>query len=162
MFCKKVVLRNFSKFTGKHLCQSLFFNKVAGLRHSPATLFSGHLASPACILYINWLRILMFKNTSKWLYLYYLSTQLSFTKLKKFVTYSCDSFIRILIVEYMSSPSKPSVLDKASLTQLSYWNYRNTAMQKNMSLLWYTKDFKEATRKVSFDTWDEILTTIYP
>ena len=28
---KKDVLRNFSKFTGKHLCQSLFFNKVAGL-----------------------------------------------------------------------------------------------------------------------------------
>ena len=27
---KKGVLRNFSKFTGKHLCQSLFFNKVAG------------------------------------------------------------------------------------------------------------------------------------
>ena len=29
---KKDVLRNFSKFTEKHLCQSLFFNKVAGLR----------------------------------------------------------------------------------------------------------------------------------
>ena len=28
---KKVVLRNFTKFTGKHLCQSLFFNKVPGL-----------------------------------------------------------------------------------------------------------------------------------
>ena len=25
------VLRNFAKFTGKHLCQSLFFDKVAGL-----------------------------------------------------------------------------------------------------------------------------------
>ena len=29
---KKGVLRNFTKFTGKHLCQSLFFNKVVGLR----------------------------------------------------------------------------------------------------------------------------------
>ena len=29
---KKYVLRNFAKFTRKHLCQSLFFNKVAGLR----------------------------------------------------------------------------------------------------------------------------------
>ena len=27
---KKGVLRNFAKFTGKHLWQSLFFNKVAG------------------------------------------------------------------------------------------------------------------------------------
>ena len=29
-FVKKGVLRNFAKFTGKHLCQSLFFNKAAG------------------------------------------------------------------------------------------------------------------------------------
>ena len=27
------VLKNFTKFTGKHLCRSLFFNKVAGIRH---------------------------------------------------------------------------------------------------------------------------------
>ena len=32
VFCKKGVLRNFTKFTGKHLCQSLFFNKVEALR----------------------------------------------------------------------------------------------------------------------------------
>ena len=31
VFCKKGVPKNFAKFTGKHLCQSLFFNKVAGL-----------------------------------------------------------------------------------------------------------------------------------
>ena len=31
VFCKKGVIRNFSKSTGKHLCQSLLFNKVAGL-----------------------------------------------------------------------------------------------------------------------------------
>ena len=29
---RKGVLRNFAKFAGIHLCQSLFFNKVAGLR----------------------------------------------------------------------------------------------------------------------------------
>ena len=29
VFCKKSVLRNFAKVTAKHLCQSLFFNKVA-------------------------------------------------------------------------------------------------------------------------------------
>ena len=28
VFCEKGVLRNFTKFTEKHLCQSLFFNKV--------------------------------------------------------------------------------------------------------------------------------------
>ena len=29
-FCNKGILRNFEKFTGKHLCQSHFFNKAAG------------------------------------------------------------------------------------------------------------------------------------
>ena len=28
---KKDVLKNFASFRGKHLCQNLFFNKVAGL-----------------------------------------------------------------------------------------------------------------------------------
>ena len=32
VFCKKVVLENFTKFTGKHLYQSLFFNKVQFLQ----------------------------------------------------------------------------------------------------------------------------------
>ena len=41
MFCKKGVLRNFAKFTGKHLRQSLFFNKVEGFR--PATLLKKRL-----------------------------------------------------------------------------------------------------------------------
>ena len=31
VFCKKGVLESFKKFTGKHLCQSLSFKRVAGL-----------------------------------------------------------------------------------------------------------------------------------
>ena len=38
---RKGVLRNLAKFNGKHLCQSLFFNKAAGLR--PATLLKKRL-----------------------------------------------------------------------------------------------------------------------
>ena len=41
VFCKKGVVRNFEKFIGKHLCQSLLFNKVAGLR--PASLLKKRL-----------------------------------------------------------------------------------------------------------------------
>ena len=33
VFCIKGVLRDLTKFTGKHLCQSLFFIKAAGLEH---------------------------------------------------------------------------------------------------------------------------------
>ena len=47
VLCNKGVLRNFAKFTGNHLCQSLFFNKVAGLgpaTRDPGTPFHrGHL-----------------------------------------------------------------------------------------------------------------------
>ena len=42
VFYKKSVLRDFTKFTGKHLCQSLSFNKVAGL--SSATFLKKRLA----------------------------------------------------------------------------------------------------------------------
>ena len=38
---KKGVLRNFAKFTGKHLRQSLFLNKVAAMR--PVTLLKKRL-----------------------------------------------------------------------------------------------------------------------
>ena len=36
MIYQKVILKNVAKFTGKHLYQSFFFNKIAGLR--PTTL----------------------------------------------------------------------------------------------------------------------------
>ena len=41
LFCKKVVLKNFAKFTEKHLCWSLFSSKVADVR--PATLLKNKL-----------------------------------------------------------------------------------------------------------------------
>ena len=40
VFCKKY-LKMFTKFTGKHLCQSFFFNKIVGLRF--ATLLNERL-----------------------------------------------------------------------------------------------------------------------
>ena len=40
VFCKEAVLRSFTKFTGKHLYQSLFFDKVAG----PGLIFSWFLS----------------------------------------------------------------------------------------------------------------------
>ena len=41
MFYKKSVFKNFSKFTRKHLCWSLFLNKVPGLK--PSTLLRKRL-----------------------------------------------------------------------------------------------------------------------
>ena len=48
VFCKKGVFKNFAKVTGKHLCQSLFFNKVAGLAKFLRTPFlTEHLRATA-------------------------------------------------------------------------------------------------------------------
>ena len=56
MFCKKVILRNFAKLTGKHLCQRLFFNKVAGTGFPvnfceifKNTFFTEHLPTTASV-----------------------------------------------------------------------------------------------------------------
>ena len=40
VFCKKGALKNFAKFKEKHLCQSSFFNKVAGLRPAYLSIYT--------------------------------------------------------------------------------------------------------------------------
>ena len=73
VFCKKGVVRNFEKFIGKHLCQSLLFNKVAGLR--PASLlkkrlwhwcfpvnFAKFLRTPFLIENLRWLLVFAGNN----------------------------------------------------------------------------------------------------
>ena len=67
-FCKKGVVRNFAKFAGKHLCQPLFFNKVAGLR--PATLLKKrhwHRCFP--VNFVKFLRTPFFIEHLWWLLL---------------------------------------------------------------------------------------------
>ena len=60
---KEGVLSNFGKFTGKNLCQILFFNKAAGLR--PATLIKKrlwHRCFP--VSFLKFLRTPFIQNTS--------------------------------------------------------------------------------------------------
>ena len=62
-FTQKGVLRNFTKFTGKHLCQSIFYNKVASLR--PATLLKKrhwHRCFP--VNFVKFLTTPFLQNTS--------------------------------------------------------------------------------------------------
>ena len=56
VFCKKGVLRNFVKFTGKYLCQGLFSNKVSGLwyRCFPVN-FAKFLRTPFLKEHLRWL-----------------------------------------------------------------------------------------------------------
>ena len=70
---KKGVLRNFTKCTGKHLCQSLFFNKVAGL--GPVALLNKRLRHRRFpVDFVKFLRTPFLQNTSgRLLLLYFLS-----------------------------------------------------------------------------------------
>ena len=66
---RKGVLRSFLKFTGKHLCKSLLFNKVAGLR--PATLLKKKLWHRCFPMnFAKFLRTPFLRNTSGRLLLY--------------------------------------------------------------------------------------------
>ena len=60
---KKMFLKISLIFTGKHLCQSLFFNKVAGLR--PATLLKKRLRHRCFpVNFVKFLRTSFLQNTS--------------------------------------------------------------------------------------------------
>ena len=70
VFCKKSVLRNFSKFIEKHLCPRLFSDKVAGLR--PAALLKNslwHRCFP--VNFAKFIRTPPFTEHLRWLFLYY-------------------------------------------------------------------------------------------
>ena len=68
VFCRKGVLRNFAKFMGKHLCQSLFFNKVPGLR--PATLLKKRIRYRCFpVNFPKFLRTPLFTEHLRWLLL---------------------------------------------------------------------------------------------
>ena len=63
VFYKIGVLKNFEKLTGKHLCRSLFSNKVAAL--TPASLLKQRLQHRCFLVnFAKYLRTALLKNTS--------------------------------------------------------------------------------------------------
>ena len=54
MFCKKYVLKNFTKFSGKHLCQSLLLKKRLWHRCFPVN-FVKFLRTPYSTKHLQWL-----------------------------------------------------------------------------------------------------------
>ena len=67
VFCIKGVLEKFAKFSGKHLCQSLFLNKFAGLR--PATSLKKDWRRCFPINFVRFLRTSLFSEDLRWLLL---------------------------------------------------------------------------------------------
>ena len=70
MFYRKGVLKNFTKFTGKYLCQSLFFDKVAALRQVSDTTRLRHRCF--LVIFAKCLRILfLYKTPGGYFYILY-------------------------------------------------------------------------------------------
>ena len=68
VFCKKRVLKSFSKFTGQDPCWSLFFKKVAGL--TPVTLLKSSLQYGYYpVKFAKFLRTPFFIELLRWLLL---------------------------------------------------------------------------------------------
>ena len=114
---EKGVLRNFTKFTGKHLCQSLFFDKSAGLR--PANLLKKKLWLRCFpVKFVKFLGTFLYLEHLRWLLLYFGTShdkikslnslrkdqfiQSTSNDLKKFVTSSDSIFMQILRVTHIA------------------------------------------------------------
>ena len=65
MFCRKGILRNILKFTGKHLHRSLFLNKVAGLGRFCKNTFSYKTLPGAASVYC-FLQVFLLLPLSRW------------------------------------------------------------------------------------------------
>ena len=113
---KKGVPRNFAKFTGKYLCQSLFFKKVAGL--SQATLSKKRL----------WHRCFTVHFTKFWGHLFY-RTPLwvtAFTnKSEKYALYWKESYFNPFQLKFLYPPSPPPTLKWFSSV---FKRYRNLTL----------------------------------
>ena len=102
VFCKKGVFRNFAKFTGKHLYQSLFFNKVVGLR--PATLLKKRLWHGCFpVNFAKFLRTPFLKEHLWWLLLKWSFSSYSFWLLKCSLGRSLWSLERCSMGSYLET-----------------------------------------------------------
>ena len=89
VFFKKEFLKNFTKFKGKHLCWSFFFNKHLGL--SPAILLKKRLQQKCfSVNFVKFSRTPFLKNSSRRLLLFVIHLIVSFCKK---VLYICSNLL---------------------------------------------------------------------
>ena len=106
MFCKKGVFRNFAKFTRKHLCQSLFFNKVAASLKKTTLLKKETWHWYVPVNFVKLLRITFFIEHLRWLLLnlffvlwYYIAIETIFLVkvLSCFLPFSTDKILHVTL-----------------------------------------------------------------
>ena len=134
---RKGVLRNFTKFTRKPLCQSLFFNKVAALR--PETLLKKrlwHMCFP--VNFAKFLRAPFLQNISRrlllkmnfcisvlfeiWLYVIFWSSFISMVFQKNSPMYKLKLLLKLLIERFYNFFS--GFTRFCHLTTKTVWKYQ--------------------------------------
>ena len=117
MFCKKSVLKSLVKFRGKHLCRSLFLNKVSGF--GPATLLKKNFDTVVSLwilpdisehLFLQNISVVACKNKRVWWYNSYSSK------------YGASNKIIVGIIS-MTKITK-------SLIQTSFWGWGRRRLSK--------------------------------
>ena len=115
---KQYVLRNFAKFRGKHLRQSLFFNKIAGT----ATLLKKRLLHRCFpVNFAKFLKIPFSQKTSGRLLLYFEKNTLTYlrknSRLMSIVIVNLRVFIVIANLRVaLTTVAEPQLITKISLT----------------------------------------------
>ena len=143
MFCEKVVLRNFTKFAGKHLCQSLFFNKIASLG---LQLYQKRDSGTGVFLPINFVKFLrtsFLQNTPGRLCLYceWQKNDLTITKLRH--RYFSCKFLRLTFgKQYLEKGESKHNLHQSFLKSIreAFYSYPGwETLHLWFSSYWYIK-----------------------
>ena len=119
VFCKKGALINFPKLTWKHLCQSFFFNKVAGL--TPVTSLKKRPWSRCFpVNFVKFLRTHFFIEHLWWLLLYFakiLIIDVSMTPLKTIQAWVATELLMLNSKVYLG-PCETSTMEGLSYQRL--------------------------------------------
>ena len=111
VFCKKDVFKNFAKFTGKHLCQSFFFNRV--FRSQPATFLKKRLWDRCFpVNFVKFLRLSFLTEHLRWLLLHgvlYLHESIKVSFLFHFQLIKITQFLMIRKYEVLFFPKNQPV-----------------------------------------------------
>ena len=135
----KDVLRNFSKFTGKHVCQSLLFNKAATLLKKRLW----HRRFP--VNFAKFLRAIFLQNTSGWLLLWFSQEfcrilEIFFFLWRAFNTWLNKHFDKILNYRKMSFSNRESDYRQVNKYLTSFYNLNKFHPKKHFreKLFWNT------------------------
>ena len=147
---KKAVFKNFAKFTEKHLCQSLSFNKSAGLR--PATIENAALAQVFSCEFSKFLRTLLFIEHLQWLLLDSFFLRINFSW--KFHTFSFTALFFMSSIVHIYRQRNTTICKAILHLYLTYVNVLALSMkfQKQPPEVFLRKGVLKLCRK---STWEQ-------